>query len=244
MKSKVLGLLALWPLSLSLAATAATITYSNEATFLSETGSALLTLPDAAGPNGPATVTIAGELTLDNFSAGGFIAGPTIAGYWNLAPNYLVKNGTEEFDLIPLKAIYAIGFTLYEPTSAAQLNGCNKLATGGCTDSAFQIELFSGATSLGSYSVQPPNVAFNFYGYWTSDPISKVTIRETRGTDDNEFFGRFMTATTSNVAEPPPVPLPAAAWLLLSGLGGLGFLGRRRKAARASAANASRSPSS
>jgi hypothetical protein len=42
--------------------------------------------------------------------------------------------------------------------------------------------------------------------------------------------GRF-TNTWDYKASVSAVPLPAAAWLLLSGLGGLGFLGRRRKAA-------------
>ena len=220
---KVVALLALG--SLSIAATAATITYDNEATFVSETGGALLTLPNATSAN----LTIPGELTIDNASAGDFRAGSHIAPWWNLASNYTVKDANENFDLLPDldKPIYAIGFSLYEPSSTAQMNGCNWT----CVDSTFQIQLFSSATLLGSYTIEPPDDDFSFYGFWTADRITKVTIRETVGGVDNEFFGRFMTGTTSNVAVPPPVPLPAAAWLLLSGLGGLGVLGRRRRTA-------------
>lgn len=229
---KVVASLALGSLSLSLAATAATITYSNEATFASATGSATLTLPNANNVD----LVIPGELSIKKIESapGGFFAGTDIATYWDKAPNYTVKNGIESFDLIPLKSIYAIGFSLYEPTSTARLNGCNKSF---CVNSSFEIELFSDVASLGKYTIGPPNDEFAFYGYWTADRIARVTIREAVVTspsagglsDDNEFFGRFMTGTTSNVAAPPAVPLPAAAWLLLSGLGGLGFLGRRRK---------------
>ena len=137
----------------------------------------------------------------------------------------------ENFDLIPLKPIYAIGFSLYEPyvdrPDERLQHDLREILR-------FRSSSFPAPPLLGSYTIEPPDDDFSFYGFWTADRITKVTIREivtATESNDNEFFGRFMTGTTSNVAAPPAVPLPAAGWLLLSGLGGVGVLGRRRRTA-------------
>jgi hypothetical protein len=66
------------------------------------------------------------------------------------------------------------------------------------------------------------NYSGNSYQYNPTNPPPKGSLQGPYG-----FDWSFRTYYDD---APSPVPLPAAAWLLLSGLGGLGFLGRRRKA--------------
>ena len=196
--------------------------FNDASTFVTQTGSTLLTLPNATNA---ASLTIPSQLTITQSAPGGFYSGSALRpiSVSTRIQFHPVKSGNESFDVLSLIAsTYAFGLTFYEPTSSVPVNGCNVTP---CTDS-----------TLSSSSIREPR-------YWVrtrsllpitpsistvtraSNPITTVTIRETVGSNDNEFFGRFYTGATS-------VPLPAATWLLLAGLAGLGLTGRRRTVAR------------
>lgn len=95
--------------------------------------------------------------------------------------------------------------------------GSNGFIISGCNPGACPATL----PSPWQYFVLRPVTAFEGPGYYNS---STGDLLEDRGA-----LGSW--TLIEGVTDPSPVPLPAAAWLLVSGLGGLGFLGPRRKAA-------------
>lgn len=163
------------------------------------------------------TMVTLGDATL---SAGGndiFVGG----GWSTLLPggNAIAISGLENLQ-VSINTGLASGFGgfFHEPgSSTARLDGCNTL----CVDSTFLVQFWLGASLVESIGFNAPDDQALFGGVYLDEIFDRVTITETIGTNDNEFFGEMYALR---------VPEPATLWLLGGSLIGIGLMRRRRNA--------------
>lgn len=215
----------------ALSAEAALVTYSNQAQFVAATGATSATgaLPVVQAPLAARTVGSV-TFTAPNFLLGydGFSA--PIDWSTRISGNDLaVSVGTGDtttndgIDVSFAAPVFAAGFEFHEPLEFnGVLDGCNSSP---CIDSTFTVSLRDGASTVGTFTFNAPNDILAFVGVASDTAFDRMLIRETVGTDDNEFYGQFYTAVT-------PVPGPAAGLLLATGCAAMGAAARRRRNSR------------
>ena len=109
--------------------------------------------------------------------------------------------------------VHAAGFWFHQPTATGTIDGCN---VSPCVDSQFVVVLQSGGSTVASIPWTPLKDQAEFWGVASSQAFDTLRIRETVGTDDNEFYGQFYSAVLAPVPEPGTWAMLGAGLCLLS----------------------------
>lgn len=187
------------------------ITFTDQSSYLTQTGSAATAaVPNVGLVTPPYTV---GDLT---FSLGPGAISMSVGmpgGDFTVRTvgNDIALSGLEDLNVDLASAVFAFGFEFVEPENDPNVNGP-------FVDSTFQVTLLAGGVAVGSFTYNAPNDTFAFVGAWSDQAFDRVEIREIVGNVGNEFFGQFFTGTI-------PMPEPTAIGLLM--IGGSALLRRR-----------------
>ncbi len=134
----------------------------------------------------------------------------------------------------PLNPLYAFGFNIYEPISVAlgthtALVMCSLDNTIACAESTFHIALQNGNVGVAAFDFQPDDDQWAFWGVQSDIAFNVITVSETIGGIENDYFTRFYYATSFMTPQPTTsVPEPGTLSLFALGLFGLGVAKRRR----------------
>jgi hypothetical protein len=122
--------------------------------------------------------------------------------------------------------------------SASGCNGVNPCLAAAATDGGYAGQGGFGAKYGGALPISAAAVvgnAMNFYLVAGSSSQSGTTNAVVTPVQNSQNIGQWLLSNTGqltySLAAVSSVPLPAAVWLLMSGLAGVGVVGRRRVAA-------------
>lgn len=192
---------------------AATLVYTDKASFLAATSATAASGPLPAG--GPYTSLTLGTITYQSATGQAF----SIADYSaRLVGNELSIDGLESINIVTAAPVYSLGFDFVEPNLDPNVNAA-------FIDSTFTVTLLNGTTFVDSYSFNAPNDTTAFEGVSSTIPFNSVQIRETTGSSENEFFGQIYTSVA-------PAPEPGTWATIGTGMAGMAAAAccRRRRA--------------